>query len=109
MKDRKCLWPQLLMEDCELVDWCYDPNLDSWRRLGQGKEETCQEPNWLYFGQNFKKRLCMYLLIIIVPLLCSCVAIAFGCFLSSWGTLIVTSTCISLYSILSWIVSYEVT
>ncbi len=30
MKDRKCLWPQLLMEDCELVDWCCDPNQGSW-------------------------------------------------------------------------------
>jgi NADH-ubiquinone oxidoreductase chain 5 len=50
----------------------------------------------------------MYLLIVTLPLLGSCVAGAFGRFLSSRGTAIVTSTCISLSFILSLITFYEV-
>jgi NADH-ubiquinone oxidoreductase chain 5 len=50
----------------------------------------------------------MYLLIVILPLLGSCVADAFGRFLSSRGTIIVTSMCDSLSFILSLIIFYEV-
>jgi hypothetical protein len=50
----------------------------------------------------------MYLLIVTLPLLGSCVASAFGRFLSSRGTAIVTSTCVSLSFILSLISFYEV-
>jgi len=62
----------------------------------------------LYFGHNKKNDLCMYLLIVTLPLLGSCVAGAFGHFLSSRGTAIVTSTCVSLSFILSLIFFYEV-
>jgi NADH-ubiquinone oxidoreductase chain 5 len=50
----------------------------------------------------------MYLLIVTLPLLGSCVAGAFGRFLSSRGTAIVTSTCVSLSFTLSLIDFYEV-
>jgi len=41
----------------------------------------------------------MYLLVVTLPLLGSCVVGAFVCFLSSRGTTIVTSTCVSLFFI----------
>jgi hypothetical protein len=55
-----------------------------------------------------KNDLCMYLLIVTLPLLGSCVAGAFGRFLGLRGTAIVTTTCVSLSFILSLIVFYEV-
>lgn len=65
-------------------------------------------PNGLYFGYNKKNDLCMYLLIVTLPLLGSCVAGAFGRFLGLRGTAIVTTTCVSLSFILSLIAFYEV-
>nr|YP_009047466.1 NADH dehydrogenase subunit 5 [Buxbaumia aphylla]AGN74257.1 NADH dehydrogenase subunit 5 [Buxbaumia aphylla]AHG58915.1 NADH dehydrogenase subunit 5 [Buxbaumia aphylla] len=50
----------------------------------------------------------MYLLIVTLPLLGSCVAGAFGRFLGLRGTAIVTTTCVSLSFILSLIAFYEV-
>jgi hypothetical protein len=50
-----------------------------------------------------KNDLCMYLLIVTLPLLGSCVAGAFGRFLGLRGTAIVTTTCVS-----SSIAFYEV-
>jgi NADH-ubiquinone oxidoreductase chain 5 len=55
-----------------------------------------------------KNDLCMYLLIVTLPLLGSCVAGAFGRFLGLRGTAIVTTTCVSLSFILSPIAFYEV-
>jgi len=50
----------------------------------------------------------MYLLIVLLPLLGSSVAGAFGRFLGSEGTAIVTTTCVSLSFILSLTAFYEV-
>nr|YP_009227153.1 NADH dehydrogense subunit 5 [Welwitschia mirabilis]AMA21013.1 NADH dehydrogense subunit 5 [Welwitschia mirabilis] len=50
----------------------------------------------------------MYLLIVLLPLLGSSVAGAFGRFLGSEGTAIVTTTCVSISSILSFTAFYEV-
>nr|WRW54151.1 NADH dehydrogenase subunit 5 [Tetraena mongolica] len=50
----------------------------------------------------------MYLLIVFLPLLGSSVAGLFGRFLGKEGTAIMTTTCVSFSSILSWIAFYEV-
>lgn len=50
----------------------------------------------------------MYLLIVLLPLLGSSVAGFFGRFLGSEGTAIITTTCVSFSSILSFIAFYEV-
>lgn len=55
-----------------------------------------------------KNDLCMYLLIVILFLLGSCVVGVFGCFFGLWGIVIVIIMCVLLFFILFLIVFYEV-